>query len=560
MWKSLRAVALLAIPSVFAVTLSSDAGAQIPADVDVGRFESILSSAYAPDGPGAAALVARGGEILYLGAAGMADLELGVPLAPGMVFEIGSITKQFTAAAIMMLAEEGTLSIADPITKHLPDYPAYGDSITVEHLLTHTSGIVSYTGIPGYMATKVMQDVTPADLIAVFRDLPVEFTPGARWAYNNSGYILLGAIIEAASGMPYADFVEQRIFEPLGMQHAYYGSSSRIIPRRASGYDGGGDGVVNQRYLSFSQPYAAGSLMMTVEDWHRWSRALFGGQVVSATSLERMTTPFVLTNGDTTQYGYGLGTGDVRGHRTIRHGGGIFGFATDGMYLPEEDVYVAVFANTTANDVGPGLVATRLAAAAVGDPYPQFAAMELPAEVLQRYVGVYRIEDSTERLVTVDDGALYTSRGGRKTQAHPSSETHFFYRTSNSHFEFELEDGAVTAMLMYQDAAKLPERAVRVSGTVPTREAVRLDRSILEGYVGVYEIQPGFDLTVYLEGDALMTRATGQGSVAIHASSETEFYVEEFEARLTFVMGPDGKAQGVVLHQNGRDTRATRKE
>jgi CubicO group peptidase (beta-lactamase class C family) len=476
------------------------------------------------------------------------------------VFEIGSITKQFTAAAIMMLAEEGKLSITDPITKHLPDYPAYGDGITIEHLLTHTSGIVSYTGIPGYMATKVMQDVTPEDLVAVFQDLPVEFAPGARWAYNNSGYILLGAIIEAASGTPYAEFVEQRIFEPLGMQQAYYGSSSRIIPRRASGYDGGEDGLVNQRYLSFTQPYAAGSLMMTVEDWYRWSRALFGGDVVSAESLERMTTPFVLTNGDTMQYGYGLGTGDVRGHRTIRHGGGIFGFATDGLYLPEEDVYVAVFANTTANDVGPGLVATRLAAAAVGEPYPQFAAIELPAEVLQRYVGVYRIEDSTERLVTVEDGALYTSRGGRKTQAHPSSETHFFYRTSNSHFEFELEDGAVTAMLVYQDGAELAERAVRVSGTVPTREAVRLDTSILERYVGVFEIQPGFDLTVYLEGDALMARATGQGSFAIHASSQTEFYVEEFEARLTFVMGPDGMAQEVVLHQGGRDTRAKRKE
>jgi CubicO group peptidase (beta-lactamase class C family) len=550
---------LLVLLSVFTVTRSSAASAQTAADHS-GRFESILASAYAPDGPGAAALVARGGEILFLDATGMADLELGVPLEPDMVFEIGSITKQFTAAAIMMLAEEGKLAVGDPITKHLPDYPSYGRGITIEHLLTHTSGIVSYTGIPGYMASKVMQDVTPSELIAVFEDLPVEFAPGERWAYNNSGYILLGAIVEAASGMSYADFVERRIFEPLGMRQASYGSSSRIIPGRASGYDGGEDGVVNQRYLSFTQPYAAGSLMMTVEDWYRWSRALFGGDVVSAESLERMTTPFVLTNGDTTQYGYGLGTGEVRGHRAIRHGGGIFGFATDGMYLPDEDVYVAVFANTTANDVGPGLVATRLAAAAVGDPYPQFTVIALPDGVLRRYVGVYRIDDDTERLVTVEDGALYTSRGGRKTRAYPSSETQFFYRTSNSHFAFELENGAVKAMLMYQDDAEQPERAVKVSDTVPTREAVRLDTSVLERYVGVYELQPGFDLTVYLEGDALMTRATGQGAVAIHAASETEFYVEEFDARLTFVVGPDGKATEVVLHQGGRDMPAKRKE
>jgi len=530
------------------------------ATAEPARYRAILTAAYAPDAPGAAALVARGDSVVFLDAAGMADLELGVPLAPDMVFEIGSITKQFTAAAVLMLAEEGKLSLDDPITKHLPDYPAYGDGITIEHLLTHTSGIVSYTGIPGYMASSVQKDVTPAELIAVFKDLPVEFAPGERWAYNNSGYILLGAIVEAASGVPYERFVQERIFDRLGMQHSYYGSSSRIIPKRASGYDGGEGGIVNQRYLSFTQPYAAGSLMMTVEDWYRWSRALFGGEVVSAASVARMTTPYVLTNGSSTGYGYGFNVGEVRGHRAIRHGGGIFGFVTDGIYLPDDSVWVAVFSNNTANEVSPGLVSARLAAAAVGDPYPQFTAIALPEEALQRFVGVYRVDDSTERVVTVEQGALYTARGGRKSKALPSSETHFFYPTSNSHFEFQLEAGVVTAMLMYPDGAAEAERAVKVSDAVPQRETIQLDREILERYVGVYELRPGFDLAVYLEGDRLMTRATGQAGVEIHASSETEFFVAEFDARLTFVLGPDGKAAEVILHQGGRDLPAKRKE
>ena len=425
-------------------------------------YAKILSSTYKSDQPGAAALVAKGDDIVFLGAAGMADLELGVPLAPDMVFEIGSITKQFTSAAIMLLSEEGKLAVSDPMTKHLPSYPAYGQNITIEHLLTHTSGIVSYTGIPGYMATKVMNDVSVQQLIDVFKDLPVEFAPGERYVYNNSGYILLGAIVEAASGMRYADFVRKRFFEPLGMKTAYYGCSMCIIPRRASGYDSGPTGIMNQRYLSFTQPYAAGSLMMTVSDLHRWSRALFGGKVVSAASLKRMTTPYVLKNGEATNYGYGLGIGNLRGRRAIRHGGGIFGFSTDALYLPEENVFVAVFANGTGG-IGPGLPASKLAALAVGDPFPEFTEVTVPEDVLRRYVGVYQISKDASRTVTFRDGALYTQRtSAAQLRATPASPTRFFFRTSLSYFDFVVEDGRVVAMVMYQDGSSQGERAVKV--------------------------------------------------------------------------------------------------
>jgi len=427
------------------------------------EYATILSRTYKSDQPGAAALVAKGDEIVFLGAAGMADLELAVPLAPDMVFEIGSITKQFTAAAIMLLSEEGKLAVSDAMTKHLPSYPPYGQNITVEHLLTHTSGIVSYTGIPGYMASKVRNDVTVQQLIDVFKDLPVEFAPGERYNYNNSGYILLGAIVEAASGMRYEDFVRKRFFEPLGMKSAYYGCSTCIIPRRASGYDGGPNGFINQRYLSFTQPFAAGSLMMTVSDLHRWSRALFGGKVVNAASLKRMTTPYVLKNGQPTGYGYGLSIADLRGRRTIRHGGGIFGFVTDALYLPDQDVFVAVFSNNAGAAINPGLPASKLAALAVGDPFPDFTEVSVPDDVLRRYVGVYEISKDARRTVTLRDGALYTQRtDGPSTRAIAASPTRFFYRTSLSYFDFVVEDGRVVAMVMYQDGNSQGERAVKV--------------------------------------------------------------------------------------------------
>ena len=430
-------------------------------------YEDILHSAYPADQPGAAALVARE-QIEYLDAAGMANLELGVPLAPDMIFEIGSITKQFTAAAIMMLAEEGKLSVDDPITRYLPDYPDYGHGITIENLLTHTSGIFSYTNIDGYMAAGIRMDVSVADLIDLFKDLPVEFAPGERWKYSNSGYILLGAIIESVSGLSYQEFIKTRIFEPLGLEHTSYGSHIRIIPNRAAGY-GFLDGEwINAPFLSMTQPYSAGGLMSTVEDLYRWQRALFGGRVVSAEAVKRMTTPYVLNDGDTTTYGYGLSLRQVRGRRAIGHGGGIFGYLTDELYVPEADLFVAVFSNSAGSDVSPTFVATKLAAAALGDPYPEWKEIAVGKDVLARYVGVYEVEPGAQRVVTLEDGVLYTQRtGGRRVRAYPSSDTHFFYRGSLSHFEFVLEDGVVTAMLMYPDGGGTPERAVKVSDEVP---------------------------------------------------------------------------------------------
>jgi CubicO group peptidase (beta-lactamase class C family) len=394
----------------------------------------------------------------------MANLELGVPLAPDMLFEIGSITKQFTAVAIMMLVEEGVISLDDPMTKFLPDYPEYGDGITVEHLLTHTSGIVSYTGIPDYMDQEIRKDLTVQELIDVFKDLPVEFEAGEQFRYNNSGYVLLGAIIESASGMAYADFLQERIFDRVGMKDSYYGSHRRIIPRRASGYGGEPGAWVNAAFLSMTQPYSAGALMMTVEDLFRWNQALHGGELISEESLERMSTPYVLNNGNSTGYGCGLAPRDLRGRRAVGHGGGINGYVTDSYYLPEEDVFVAVFSNSTGSLAGPGLVAGKLGAIAIGDPYPVWKEITLDEAALQRFAGVYQIDENTQRVVTVENGQLFTQRGnGAKLRAYPSSEAHFFYKHSLSHFEFVIE-GRETYMLMYQGGGDEAERAVRVSG------------------------------------------------------------------------------------------------
>jgi CubicO group peptidase (beta-lactamase class C family) len=430
-------------------------------------YQSVIEAAWPADGPGGAALVARGDEVLYLGARGVADLEHRVPLDPEMVFRIGSITKQFTAVATLMLAERGKLSLDDPLTKLLPDYPEAGAQVTVRHLLTHTSGIFSYTSIPGYMATGIREDVGVAELIDRFKDLPPAFPPGERFAYNNSGYVLLGAIIERVSGVDYATFVENEIFEPLGMQGSCYGHDERIVAGRVSGYQVADGEVRNAPYLSMTQPYAAGSLMSTAGDLLRWNTALFGGEVIGAEWLRRMTTPATLDDGEETTYGLGLWIREIRGRRALRHGGGIYGFDTHVVYLPAEEVFVAVLSNRTGEGIPSATVSNKLAAIAIGDPFPEWEEVEVASDVLRRYTGVYRIDERTERVVTLEDGDLHTQRdGGRKLRVLAASETRFFYEDSLNWFEMRRGEDGRWRMLTHQLGAEVPEEAVRV-GDVP---------------------------------------------------------------------------------------------
>jgi CubicO group peptidase (beta-lactamase class C family) len=244
-----------ALSSPLAAAQAPQTSAPTRADLD-----SIVQAAYSTDAPGAAVIVVLKGKTLYRGARGLANLELAVPLRPDSVFRIGSVTKQFTAAAILLLAEEGKLSLSDPITKFLPDYPVQGNFVTIQHLLAHTSGIHNYTEVPEWQSTT-RNDVSVQQLINFFKDKPFDFFPGEHWKYDNSGYILLGAIIEKVSGQSYAEFLRRRIFEPLAMKSSRYEDLAKITPDRVAGYMPDGSGWRNADYVSMSQPYSAGSII-----------------------------------------------------------------------------------------------------------------------------------------------------------------------------------------------------------------------------------------------------------------------------------------------------------
>ncbi|AMY07083.1 Penicillin-binding protein E [Luteitalea pratensis] len=435
------------------------------------ELDAVVTAAFVPDQPGGAVLVVKDGKVLFRKAIGMASMELGVPLQPDTIFRLGSITKQFTAAAIMMLVEEGKVSLTDPVEKYVPGYPTQGHVITVEHLLTHTSGIQSYTDIPGWFPGRIRADMAVLDLVDAFKKEPMQFAPGTRYAYNNSAYVLLGAIIEKAAGTTYEQFLTTRIFTPLGMTRTFYGSNEPIIRGRAQGYTRD-DGVVkNSQFLSMTQPYAAGSLVSTLDDLARWDAALYTDRVVKAESLARMWTPYLLKDGSSTRYGYGFQVGDMRGQQAIEHGGGIPGFSTYALRLPQEHVYVVVLCNSDNPRVAPGYLARRLAAMAIGKPFPERTAITVESSVLARYVGTYSNDArDVRRTVTVEGSRIYLQRGGRpKVEIKAASATEFFLENSLTFVRFDVSaDGKDATLLYYGDGSDTPERSRRISDTAPS--------------------------------------------------------------------------------------------
>ncbi len=431
------------------------------------RFDEILSAQYPADGPGCVALVAKEGNVIYRKAFGMADLELDVALKPENVFRIGSITKQFTACAILRLMEEGKLTLQDDITDYIEDFPTHGHTITIEHLLTHTSGIRSYTGIEKWTPEVRKNDFTPGELIDFFKNEPMDFEPGERHLYNNSAYFMLGYIIEEVSGQTYEEYLDENFFKPLGMENSYYGNTTRIIRNRASGYQKNGDEYQNANFLSMTQPYAAGSLLSTVDDLFTWYQAVMNYEVVSRESLEKAHTRSRLNNGQEIDYGYGWALQYIQQSPAIEHGGGINGYLTYSLYLPEEKVFVAVFTNCDCNP--PGEAAARIAAITIGKPF-EWEEIEMPDETLRDLEGVYKMQNDDRRIITFEDGKLYSQRNrGPKYRILPFDADQFFFEEGIETLSFKRnQEGDIESVILSGRAS--PQKCDRCDEPLPRDE------------------------------------------------------------------------------------------
>lgn len=308
------------------------------------KIDSLIQTEFnEKNGPGGAFLIAKDGKPLYQKAFGKANVELDVDLTPESVFQIGSMTKQFTAVAVLMLEEQGKLNVNDPIAKYIADYPA-GDKITIHHLLTHTSGIKDFTKMKT-LRDIAQKEMTPKMMVDFFKNEPVDFAPGEKFDYNNSGYVVLGYIIELVSGEMYEDFIKKHIFEKAGMSQSYYATDRQVIRKRAYGYHKKEHGFVNKTVISFSVPFSSGSLMSSVGDMLKWQNALNKNLLLNAESTKKTFSKYKLNNGEEFTYGYGWHIKELNGTPSREHGGSVFGFKSMGVYIPSEDIYVVGFSN-----------------------------------------------------------------------------------------------------------------------------------------------------------------------------------------------------------------------
>jgi D-alanyl-D-alanine carboxypeptidase len=442
----------------FALVLALSARAVLAQPELAGKLDAIANAYAGKKGFMGSVLVARGGNILFEKAYGLADVEWDVSNTADAKFRLGSITKQFTATSILQLQEQGKLSVDDPVSKYVENAPEAWKNITIHHLLSHTSGIPSYTDTPEFPKPKFMRvPLTPLEIAMLSKDKPLEFQPGEKWKYDNTGYVLLGYIIEKVSGEKYGDYVKKHIFDRLDMKDSGYDWSKPVIHHRASGYSWNGKNYVNADYLDMSLPHAAGSLYSTLDDLYRWDRALYTEKILSKKSLDKMFTPVK------NDYAYGWFVTKTKDHTRVTHGGGINGFATMINRYPDQDAVVIVLSNVENADAG-GL-AGNLVNALFGDP------VELPWErkevavaskILDRYTGTYDL-GPIQMDVTNEDGKLMVHPTGQaKMPAFAESETRFFLKVADVSFDFVMgDDGRAKEMIVHQGGANITGTRVK---------------------------------------------------------------------------------------------------
>ncbi|MBC7897939.1 MAG: beta-lactamase family protein [Cytophagaceae bacterium] len=378
-----KSLALPVLLATLACSGGNEGGAPRTGDATrqamVAKIDSIVNAPIAAGkAAGAALAIVRGNDTIAFKAYGKADLEWDVPMTADAVFEIGSVTKQFTAAAIMQLVEQGKVDLDADFTTYLPGYATGGRKIPVRRLLNHTSGIRGYTETPS-LTRRFREDLAGDTILTLVAKEPFDFEPGAQEVYNNSAFFIAGRIVEKVSGMSYADYLKKNLFDKAGMPRTSYCNNAAIVKGRAHGYDADSAGLVNKSYISHSWPYAAGSLCSTVGDLVAWNRALHSGTIIGAPAFAQLITPGELTDGTKLRYASGLALSDLAGHRAIWHDGGINGFISLNRYLPDDSLHVVLLWNSANQglDVGEALVAavlgTKAAPAATLDDAKAYA-------------------------------------------------------------------------------------------------------------------------------------------------------------------------------------------
>ena len=514
-------------------------------------------------------LVAENGKVIYKKGVGLANMEWNIPNSAETKFRLGSITKQFTATAILQLVDQGKVKLDGKVSDYLPDYRKdVGDKVTVHQLLNHTSGIPSYTGLPGFFQDVSRNPFKVDDFVKKYASNDLEFEPGSKFSYNNSGYFLLGAIIEKVSGKPYEQVLKENIFEPLGMKNTGYDHFDTLIEKRATGYQKTANGFVNAPYLDMSIPYAAGSLYATVEDLFLWDQALYTDRVLPEQTKQVMFKPHLAN------YAYGWSVRNARFDpkvQVITHNGGINGFSTTIIRFPAEKNLIVMLDNT-----GQGLDRLSEELAKILYDRPHALPKMSVAEVLSKTIaekgiaaGLTQFQElktksadsydfSEEELNRLGYQLLGTGKRDEAIQIFKLNVELYpkAFNTYDSLGEAYMVAGnKELAILNYKKSLELnpenkgaTEMLKRLESNAPP-----VDLKTYDAYVGEYEVSPSFIVKIFKEGDKLMTQATNQPAFELLPDGENSFALKVVNAKVSFVKDAAGAVTGLVIHQGGKD-------
>lgn len=556
------------------VAVAQNGGAK-PNKDKAAKIQEVLSTAHKHQLFNGTALVAENGKIIYKNGFGMANMEWAIPNTPDTKFRLASITKQFTAALTLQLVEQGKIKIDAKITDYLPDYRKdVGDKVTIHHLLTHTSGIPSYTGLPGFFENVSRNPYKVADFVKKYTSGDLEFEPGSKYSYNNSGYFLLGAIIEKVTGKTYEQALKEYILDPAGMKNSGYDHHDTLIPKRATGYSKSDNGYNNSPYLDMSIPYAAGSLYSTVEDLYLWDQALHTEKLLSAASKDLMYKPFL----EDYAYGWVVSNASFKQNdqpvQVIRHGGGIYGFSTMIVRFPKEKNLIVLLDNTAQNT---GRLSETITNILYNQPYelPKMSiTSRLEKTINEKGVAAgiaeYRVLKAKESATYDFSEPELNNLGYRLLRAGKQKEAVEIFKlnvemypqgfnTYDSLAEaYESLNQRDLAVTNYKKSVELNPKNTNAVNKLKSLEQgpAKVDATVFDTYIGEYELAPGFVLRVFREGEKLMTQATNQGAIEIFAESETVFSPRVIEAKLTFLKDTEGKVTGLTLNQGGREMTA----
>ncbi len=498
-------------------------------------------------------LVVRDDRVLFSKSYGYANIASRTPNAASTRYPIASLTKQFTAAAALLLETEGKLKLDASIRTYWPDAPAMWNKVTLFHLLSHTSGIPDITD--STEASTWARAGTAKDVLAYFSDKPLLFEPGSQFRYSNVGYILISFLIERISGETYADFLRKRIFTPLGMNDTGVDSTPITVARHATGYESRAGELGSASPMNMAVLPGAGDLYSTTEDMRLWFQGLFGGRVLPPESLRKLTTPVK----EPWALGLAVLTADVgtQKNRTIvTHDGNVYGFSSGFAYFPEDRVMVIVLANVEGN--APAKLKEQLAEVTFGGTVvlpPEKTAVAVSDADLQRLAGLYEIDAGTIAIIEFSKGKLSARIANEPPlELFAQSASSFFARTIDRNFQFEADGaGAISGLVIESDGDTIQAKRLR------DRAEVKLPMEMLRRYVGIYQIRPGLDVTISLQGDQLMAQVTGQSREVLYCESVDHFYLKTANVQLEFAAATEGLAPNVRIQQAGRNTLAVRR-